>query len=133
MAIKVDAIGGGGGASGYFVDSNKFKESDINYLIQVKVTNQKLIADDVTQFAPLKYVQPSQFTDVYGDSYISGFLEGGVFNALISVKYRDKSQLKKFGGQLDIDLNFKVASVKGSAGGGKEDASTSSDKETTIK
>ncbi|KKY14619.1 hypothetical protein UCRPC4_g06666 [Phaeomoniella chlamydospora] len=132
LAIKVDAIGGGGGASGYFVDSNKFKESDINYLIQVKVVNQKLIADDVTQFAPIKNIPPSQFTDVYGDSYISGYLEGGVFNALISIKYTDKSKLKKFGGSLDVDLDFKVASVKGTAAGGKTSEEKSTDKETTI-
>lgn len=48
LAIKVDAIGGRGEAKGDFLDTNQFKESDLNYHIQVKVTNQKLIAGDVT-------------------------------------------------------------------------------------
>ena len=48
LDIKVDAIGGGGEAKGHFLDTNKFKESDLNYHIQVKVTNQKLVAGDVT-------------------------------------------------------------------------------------
>lgn len=105
LAIKVDAIGASGKAEGHYFDSNIFKDSDINYLIQVKVTNQKLVANDVTQFVPIRNVQPSQFTEVYGDSCklthntmsaryadtgtdISGFLEGGIFNALISVKLK---------------------------------------------
>ncbi|KAK4694378.1 hypothetical protein P7C71_g3198, partial [Lecanoromycetidae sp. Uapishka_2] len=132
LAIKVDAIGGGGAAEGHFIDSNKFKESDINYMIQVKVTNQKLIADDVTQFVPIRNVQPGDFTAVYGDSYISGFLEGGIFNALVSVKLKDKSAVKDFGGGLKVDLGFTGVSVSGEAKGGKRTEDNSNDRETTI-
>ena len=68
LAIKLEAIGGGGAAEGHYLDSNKFKESDLNYFIQVRVTNQQLVADDVTQFTPIRNVQPADFTNVYGDS-----------------------------------------------------------------
>lgn len=132
LAIKIDAIGGGGAAEGHFIDSNKFKDSDINYHIHVKVTNQKLIADDITQFNPIRNVQPTQFTQTYGDSFVSGFLEGGEFNALVSVKLKDKSKLRDFGGGLKVSLGFTGLSVSGEAKGGKESKETSTDSETTI-
>lgn len=98
----------------------------------MKVTNQKLIADDVTQFSPIKNVQPGQFTDVYGDSFISGFLEGGIFNALISIKFTDKEALKDFGGKLKVEMDVKVAQISGEAEGGKKFEDTSKDHTTTI-
>ncbi|KAJ7822770.1 hypothetical protein B0H13DRAFT_1659452 [Mycena leptocephala] len=132
LEIKCDAIGGGGGASAHFIDSNKFKESDLNYFIQVKVTNQQLVADDVTEFSPIANVSDADFTRVYGDSFISGFIEGGEFNALVSIKLKDRSKAKEIGGQLKIDLDLKAASVHGQAEGGKKDLESTYDGETTI-
>ncbi|KAF7344070.1 hypothetical protein MVEN_01696600 [Mycena venus] len=117
LEIKCDAIGGGGGASAHFIDSNKFKESDLNYFIQVKVTNEQLVAHDVTEFCPITDVSAADFTRVYGDSFISGFIEGGEFNALVSIKLKDRSKAKEIGGQLKIELDLKAASVKGTAEG----------------
>ena len=133
MAIKIDAIGGGGKAEGHFLDTNTFKESDLNYLIQVKVTNQKLVADDVVHFTPIKHVQPSQFTEVYGDSYISGFLEGGTFNAVVSMKFKDKSILRDFGGSLEVGLKLPGVDISGTAKGGKTTEDKNTDHETTIR
>ncbi|KAJ7847168.1 hypothetical protein B0H13DRAFT_2238801 [Mycena leptocephala] len=132
LEIKCDAIGGGGGASAHFIDSNKFKESDLNYFIQVKVTNQQLVADDVTEFSPIANVSDADFTRVYGDSFISGFIEGGKFNALVSIKLKDRSKAKEIGGQLKIDLDLKAASVHGQAEGGKKDLESTYEGETTI-
>ncbi|KAJ7855663.1 hypothetical protein B0H13DRAFT_1641803 [Mycena leptocephala] len=132
LEIKCDAIGGGGGASAHFIDSNKFKESDLNYFIQVKVTNQQLVADDVTEFSPISNVSDADFTRVYGDSFISGFIEGGEFNALVSIKLKDRSKAKEIGGQLKIDLDLKAASVHGQAEGGKKDLESTYEGETTI-
>lgn len=103
--IKVDALGAGTKAQGYFVDEVAFKNADLNYLIHVEVTNQRLVAEDVTQFAPLRNVIPARFTEVYGDSFISGFLEGGCFNALVSIKLSDSAAAldalaQTFGGAL---------------------------------
>ncbi|KAJ7797131.1 hypothetical protein B0H13DRAFT_1674612 [Mycena leptocephala] len=132
LEIKCDAIGGGGGASAHFIDSNKFKESDLNYFIQVKVTNQQLVADDVTEFSPIENVSDADFTRVYGDSFISGFIEGGEFNALVSIKLKDRTKAKEIGGQLKIDLDLKAASVHGQAEGGKKDLESTYEGETTI-
>ncbi|KAF7344156.1 hypothetical protein MVEN_01705800 [Mycena venus] len=132
LEIKCDAIGGGGGASAHFIDSNKFKESDLNYFIQVKVTNEQLVAHDVTEFCPIADVSAADFTRVYGDSFISGFTEGGEFNALVSIKLKDRSKAKEIGGQLKIELDLKAASVKGTAEGSKKDLESSYEGETTI-
>ena len=100
---------------------------------QVKVTNQKLIAGDVTQFAPIRNVRPSEFTAVNGDSYISGFLDRGVFNALVAVKLKDKSAVNDSRGQLKVDMSLPAVSISGSAGGGMQTSDASNDSETTIR
>lgn len=114
------------------MDSNKFKESDLNYFIQVKVVNEQLVAPNLTEFCPIPHVPDSEFTHVYGDSFISGFTEGGEFNALISIKLKDRSQAKKLGGELKVQMDLKSASVHGSAKGGKESLESSYEGETTI-
>ncbi|KAJ9613426.1 hypothetical protein H2200_003368 [Cladophialophora chaetospira] len=64
MSIKTNTIGGS--ASGSFVDSDKFKESDLNFFIQVKVVNQSRTDHDYTEFMPVSGVPRTRFTDVYG-------------------------------------------------------------------
>ncbi len=57
--------------------------------VQVKVTNQARPNLDALAFNPLPNYDtytPNSFTDIYGDSFISGFVEGGEFDAIISVK-----------------------------------------------
>ncbi|KAJ6606117.1 hypothetical protein DFH09DRAFT_896390 [Mycena vulgaris] len=132
LQIKCDAVGGGGNASASFVDTNKFKESDINYLIQVRVTNQRLTAVDLTEFEPIPNVPESEFTRVYGDSFISGFIEGGEFNALISIKLKDRSKSKEIKGQLEAKVNFQAVDVAIAGKLEKTDSDMSIDGETTI-
>ncbi|KAG5644903.1 hypothetical protein DXG03_007455 [Asterophora parasitica] len=132
LQIKCDAVGGGGKASAEFIDTNKFKESDINYLIQVHVTNQRLSAPDLTEFDPIPYVSHSDFTRVYGDSYISGFIEGGEFNALISIKLKDRSKSKQIKGELEAKVNFQAVDVGIKGKLDKTDSDMSIDGETTI-
>ena len=132
LQIKCDAIGGGGGASAQFVDTNKFKESDINYFIQVRVTNQRLAPPDLTEFSPIEGLPASEFTRVYGDSFISGFTEGGEFYALVSIKLRDRENAKQIRGELEVELNFTAISVEGSAHLDKSEGSKKIDGETTI-
>ena len=71
-----------------FVDSTEMKKADVNYFIHVRVTNQRLVADNVTEFCPIDHIDPGQFTEIYGDCFISGFIEGGEFDAVISVSSR---------------------------------------------
>ncbi|KAJ7314681.1 hypothetical protein DFH08DRAFT_716451 [Mycena albidolilacea] len=132
LEIKCDAIGGGGGASTHFIDSNKFKESNLNYFIQVKVTNEQLVVHDVTEFCPIANISDADFTCVYGDSFISGFIEDGEFNVLVSIKLKDRSKAKEIGGQLKIKLDLKAASVKGTAEGNKKDLKFSYEGKTTT-
>lgn len=132
LEIKCDAIGGGGGAQAGFIDSNKFKESDLNYFIQVKVTNEVLEAPDLTEFCPIPHVTASDFTRIYGDSFISGFTEGGEFNALVSIKLQDRTTAKEVGGKLKVAIDAKAVQVTGEAEGKKEDFQSSFKGETTI-
>ena len=90
-SIKEGAIRGS--ANSCIVDTNRFKQSDINYLFQVKVTNQTKMTRDVLRFNPLDNLHASRFTKIFGDTFISGFVEGGELNAVISVRVLDKSKL----------------------------------------
>ena len=53
--------------------------------------NQKLVSDDVTEFNPLKNVPSRTFNEFYGDSFVSGFIEGEVLNAVILMSKQDKT------------------------------------------
>ena len=83
LSIKAGKVGGSG--KGSFVDSDKSKESDLNFYISVKVVNQTINFKDALVFNPLRSVDISdmnKFQEVYGDSFVSGFVEGGEFNAI---------------------------------------------------
>lgn len=57
--------------------------------MQVKVTNQVQPDLDSHTFCPLPNYDsytPRSFIDIYGDSFIAGFIEGGEFDAIISIK-----------------------------------------------
>lgn len=87
------------------MDTNKFKESDASFFIQVKVINQILESPDVTEFNPIKDLPPGDFTEVFGDSFISGFVSGGEFNALICFKSKDKSKVRDIKAEAQVSLN----------------------------
>jgi hypothetical protein len=73
LSIQTNCIGGS--AKGNFIDSDKFKSSDLNYLVQVKVVNQRI---DRRQLSRLNVVQSvlkpgdntlldeTKFLEVYG-------------------------------------------------------------------
>ena len=96
------------------------------------MTNQQLIAPDLTEFCPIPGVNPVDFTRVYGDSFVSGFIEGGEFNALVSIKLKDRSMAKDISGQLKVEMNFTAASVEGEAKAGVKKESKNIEGETTI-
>lgn len=90
FAIKNDAFDAKG--KGGFVDTNKIKESDVSFLIHVKVTNQVVYDNTLTKFNPIAELKGRPVTDVYGDCFISGFQEGGEFTAVISIKARERAK-----------------------------------------
>ena len=69
-----------------FVSEERVHQSDLNYIISCKVTNETWPFREDMQFNPLPSMDPNRFTEVYGDYFISGFLEGGSFDAIISIK-----------------------------------------------
>ncbi|KAK6355236.1 hypothetical protein TWF696_004350 [Orbilia brochopaga] len=85
-----------------FVDVEKFKEADLNFYIRVRVINQKVDLKEAMQFNPEWVVVEDEFTNCFGDTFISGFVEGGEFNALLSIKVLNKSKLQ------DVETGIKA-------------------------
>jgi hypothetical protein len=102
MSIKYGTIHGNGNAS--FVNENKVLDSELNYIVSVIVNNDALAAADDMEFLEIPGLPLDRFTEVYGDSFISGFTEGGEFNAVISVKLNDKSKHKAVKQAIDVQL-----------------------------
>ncbi|CAO2650018.1 Nn.00g013100.m01.CDS01 [Neocucurbitaria sp. VM-36] len=130
LSIKTGTIGGS--ASGTYIDSDKFKASDLNFFIQVKVTNQSYMARDYTKFQKLKEFPLTKFTEIYGDTFISGWEEGGELNALLSVEVKDKTKTSKIQAALEATLGTPAltGAIQGEGGITKDDIQTST--ETTI-
>ena len=72
-SISIKGAWGSGAASGKYIDTDKFKESDLNFFIQVKVTNQDHMPVQYKYFNHIETILPSQFTEVYGVRSVNGF------------------------------------------------------------
>ncbi|EMT71699.1 hypothetical protein FOC4_g10010214 [Fusarium odoratissimum] len=96
------------------IDEATFKSADINIIVTVKVTNQTTLIKNNARFVPMKGIDPSSqaFNEAYGDSYISGFIEGGEFTGIISVKVIDRNNVdltvKKIKARLDAKDSSKA-------------------------
>ncbi|EWZ95760.1 hypothetical protein BFJ63_vAg6939 [Fusarium oxysporum f. sp. narcissi] len=91
--IKYDQLTADG--SGKFINTNKIKESDVNIMVSVKVVNQIIYDHSLTKFNSItKFKDDSQkrLVDIYGDSFISGWQEGGEFLAVISIKAKNRDE-----------------------------------------
>ena len=118
LSIKYGAVSGD--LSGSYVDSDTFQNSDMNFLITVKVTNQTINVKDQLAFWPLnsdrdKALSSSEFTSKYGDCFISGFQEGGQFSALVSITALDQSKKLEVKGAAHLALQVGVGDIEGSA------------------
>ncbi|KAL0256497.1 hypothetical protein SLS55_008892 [Diplodia seriata] len=109
MSIKYGTIHGN--ASAGFVNENKVLDSQLNYIVSVKVNNENCLSSSHTHlhsgdmlFNPVDDMPPEHFTDVYGDAFISGFLEGGEFSAVISIQVADRSRLRRVKQAVDLAL-----------------------------
>ncbi|KAF5670062.1 hypothetical protein FHETE_4745 [Fusarium heterosporum] len=130
LSIKYGAIGGAG--KGSFVDSDKFKESDLNFFISVKVINQSINIKDALVFQGLPSVDQSNFRSVFGDCYIAGFLEGGEFNALVSMKVINKAKAMSIKAEAEVALSVGTVDLKATAKVDMDKSNFSSQTETTI-
>lgn len=130
LSIKAGKVGGSG--KGSFVDSDKFKESDLNFYISVKVVNQTINFKDALVFNPLRSVDQNNFREVYGDSFISGFIEGGEFNAIVSMKILNKAKKTDIQAEAKIALTAGAVQIEAEANVGIARSNIETNTETTI-
>ncbi|KAF4946253.1 hypothetical protein FGADI_11330 [Fusarium gaditjirri] len=112
LSVNVDAIGSVK-VAGHYVDDKALKQSDATYDITVNVTNQRLEAPQVTQFTPIANIDQSRFQEVYGDCFISGFPEGGIFHALVACERTDDKAVLDAGGKISAGAKISGLDIKG--------------------
>ncbi|KAF2741957.1 hypothetical protein M011DRAFT_462809 [Sporormia fimetaria CBS 119925] len=130
LSIQTGKFGGSG--AGSFVDSDKFKESDLNWYISVEVVNQTINYKDPLLFNPVKSVNKDSFKDVFGDSFISGFVEGGTFNAIVSMKILNKAKLTDIKASAKVALTAGPVDIKAQASVAVAKTNIETNTETTI-
>jgi hypothetical protein len=130
MSVKFGTIAGS--ARGSFIDTDKFKESDLNFYISVKVVNQSINFRDALEFNRLDNIAEDDFNKTFGDCFISGFQEGGEFNALVSMKVLNKDKLMDIKAEASVALNAGAAEIKADANVRIAKANLSLNTETTI-
>ncbi|KAK0543656.1 hypothetical protein OC846_006338 [Tilletia horrida] len=78
-----------GSGNAAFVDTERFYGSDLRFYLSIKVINQSINFKDALEYNPIRSVSETdtkQFNEVFGDSFISGFIEGGELNAVVMIK-----------------------------------------------
>ena len=87
----------------------------------VKVLNQTVNVKDQLDFYPLKHhqndkpISPFDFISVYGDSFISGFQEGGCFHAIVSMRSFDQNKITDIKANAHIALQVGVGDISAQA------------------
>ncbi|TGJ82973.1 hypothetical protein E0Z10_g5809 [Xylaria hypoxylon] len=119
------------------VDEAKFAASDLNAVISVKVVNQTMTPSKNLTFNPLKDVNmdSQQFFNIFGDCYVSGFMEGGDLHGIVSIKVLDSSKKSEVESFLKGQINASGASgdfILGEGSGVSSVNSTLSETETTV-
>ena len=107
QSIKYGTIRGSGSAS--VVNENKINQSDLNYIVTVKVTNETSPIQDKMTFNPIAELDNRRFTDVFGDCFISGFTEGGEFCAIVSIKVNDKNKVSDVKAAAEAEIAIPAA------------------------
>ncbi|KAE8230990.1 hypothetical protein CF326_g4003 [Tilletia indica] len=132
LSIKAGMVAGSG--RGSFVDSDKFLNSDLNYYISVHVTNQSTNFRDMLEFNPMAdgIINGEDFVKVYGDSFISSFLEGGEFNAIVSMKVLNTVKLTEIEAAAKVAFSSGALDVEASAAFRLAKSNINLNTETTI-
>lgn len=104
-SIRTGSVSISGGGNN--IDEIKFAESDLNAVISVKVVNQTRNLRENIKFEELrvKDMNSAQFHDIYGDTFISGFIEGGDLHGIISIKTIDASKKTEVKNNLKRQFN----------------------------
>ncbi|KAK6497177.1 hypothetical protein TWF506_004652 [Arthrobotrys conoides] len=101
--------------SGKFIDTNKIKESDFSVMVSVKVVNQVIYDHALTKFQPIpniKDISQKHLVEIYGDSFISGWQEGGEFLAVMSIKAKNRNESQDIAAQAKIAFTRTKDQVK---------------------
>ena len=132
LSIKYGAVGGSG--RGAFIDSDKFRDSDLKFYISVKVVNQSINYRDALVYNPVLSVgdDVDRFNKVFGDSFISGFLEGGEFNAVVCMKVLNKAKLTDIRAEAKVALTVGAAEITAEANVNIAKKNINNNTETTI-
>ena len=98
------------------------------------MTNESAVVQDKMEFKALEGLRPEDFTTVFGDCFISGFLEGGEFSAIISIKVHDKSKVSevKLAAEATLVVGPSPVSVEAGASIDRSKKNALRDTETTI-
>ncbi|KAM0496487.1 hypothetical protein ACHAP8_007386 [Fusarium lateritium] len=85
---SLDPTGGG-----KFINEDKIISADVNLLVSIRIMSRTFIssAPDDFEGADGLRLGSTEFHDAFGDSYISGFVEGGYFIGIISFRCLDGS------------------------------------------
>ncbi|KAF9763149.1 hypothetical protein IL306_003229 [Fusarium sp. DS 682] len=94
-------------SGGNNIDEIKFAESDLNAVISVKVVNQtRNLRDNITfKGLGIKDMDSARFHDIYGDTFISGFIEGGDLHGIISIRTIDATKKSEVKNKLRSQFN----------------------------
>ncbi|PWN86841.1 hypothetical protein FA10DRAFT_213195, partial [Acaromyces ingoldii] len=103
LGVKTDSFALSG--RGSFVNTDKFFDSDIRFYLSVKVINSSINFKDALEYNPIASISETDeaHLEVFGDCFVSGFLEGGELNAVVMIKVLN--DVKKS----DIKAEAKVA------------------------
>ncbi|KAF7526536.1 hypothetical protein G7054_g10736 [Neopestalotiopsis clavispora] len=133
-AIKKGTIEISGNSS--TVDETTFKSSHLNAVVAVKVVNQTISTEDECEFQMLEGNEAatySRFNEIYGDSYISGFIEGGDFTGIVSIKVLGGQDVKSTVNTIKAGLNMNSKSEVDEFVLGPSDSSTRSSMATALR
>ncbi|EXJ62408.1 hypothetical protein A1O7_02843 [Cladophialophora yegresii CBS 114405] len=122
-SVKLGTVTASG--SGAFVQEDKVKQSSLTYILTVKVMND-LAQPDTSAMTFNKvesvYGSKEQFVNAYGDGFISGWVKGGEFNAIVSMVTKDTDSAEHIKAQLSISMS----AFKGEGNGGFDKTSSES-------
>ncbi|KAL3490367.1 hypothetical protein BJX62DRAFT_238178 [Aspergillus germanicus] len=90
-------------------DEARFSSGDINVVLSVKVVAETTAISDLASFdqslSNFRHMDSDTFHDLYGDSFISGFVEGGELHGIIFVRAIDRNQKSTIESALESAMN----------------------------
>ncbi|OJD29407.1 uncharacterized protein BKCO1_8100036 [Diplodia corticola] len=97
-----------GSGAGLPIDTRHFHEADLNYYLSIRVVTRQ--DRPAATFASTQALANGHSHNNFGDCFISGFLEGGQLDALISVRLKDKKRISEVSDCLSA--SFEISSGK---------------------